>query len=147
MQAFPALLRVAATVVAAAMALFLGRAAADEVSLEEIVRKCLLLENFWALKSPQDATIAFPNDGSAVCFGYLLAFRDLQGAIVGTDCIPAQSCRRTQQFCIPEKTSDMQILSAFLAYAGTHIGQWHEPAAFHYLNAMQEAFPCKDDRK
>jgi Rap1a immunity proteins len=146
MQPFPRY-SVAAMVVAAAMALFLGPAAAAEVSLEEMMRKCLLLENFWALKSTQDATVTFPNDGSAVCFGYLLAFRGLQGAIVGTDCIPAQSCRRTQHFCIPEKTSDIQILSAFLTYAGTRVGQWHEAAALHYLSAMQEAFPCKDDRK
>ena len=32
-------------------------------------------------------------------------------------------------------------------HAGTHVGQWHEGASFHYLSAMQEAFPCKDERK
>jgi len=37
--------------------------------------------------------------------------------------------------------------NAFIAYAGTHVAQWPERAALHYLTAMQEAFPCKDDRK
>jgi hypothetical protein len=138
-----ALVRVTTAIVAS----LLLRSADAEVSLGEMMRKCLQLENFWALKSAQDTTGSIPNDGSSVCFGYLLAFRGLQGAVVGADCVSAQSCRRTLQFCIPEKTPDTQILSAFIAYAGGHVGQWPERAASHYLTAMQEAFPCKDDRK
>ena len=116
-----ALMRIIAASAAAATLLLLGRAADAEVSLEDMMHNYLLLENFWAPKSTQEKS-NFPNDGSAVCFGYLLAFRGLHGAVIGTDCLPAQSCRRTQRFCIPEKTSDMQILSAFLGYAGGHIG-------------------------
>jgi Rap1a immunity proteins len=148
MQKFhPALVCVTAAIVATAALLLLGRSAHAEVSLEEMKHKCLLLENYWALKLTQDTTGTIPNDGSAVCFGYLLAFRGLQGAVVGTDCVSTQSCRRTLQFCIAEQTTDMQILSAFIAYAGNHPAQWREGAALHFLNAMREAFPCKDDRK
>ena len=133
--------------------LFSGRTVTAEVSLEQMMRNCLLLENYFELKPAKGDTIIFPNNGAAVCFGYLLAVRGLQGAIVGTDCSRAtdkatvsnQSCRRTLHFCVPEQTSDTQILSAFLAYAGTHVGQWREGASFHYLSAMQETFPCKDD--
>ena len=82
------------------------------------MRKCLLLENYWALKLTEDTTGSTPNDGSAVCFGYLLAFRGLQGAVIGTDCASTQSCRRTLRFCIAEQTPDERILSAFIAYAG-----------------------------
>jgi hypothetical protein len=59
------------------------RSAHAEVTLGELMRKCLLLENYWALKSTEDTTSSIPNDGSAVCFGYLLAFRGLQGAVIG----------------------------------------------------------------
>jgi hypothetical protein len=143
----PALGCVTAAIVVTTAVLFLVRSAHAEVSLEEMMRKCLLLENYWVLKSAQDTTGSIPNDGSAICFGYLLAFRGLQGAVVGTDCAPTQGCHRTLQFCIAEQTPDMQILSAFIAYAGNHVAQWREGAALHYLNAMHEAFPCKNDRK
>jgi hypothetical protein len=33
-----------------------------------------------------DNDIHFPNNGEAVCYGYLLAFRGLEGAVEGTDC-------------------------------------------------------------
>ena len=82
------------------------RSAHAEVSLGELMRKCLLLENYWALKSTQDTTSSIPNDGSAICFGYLLAFRGLQGAVIGTVCASTQSCRRTLRFCIAEQTPD-----------------------------------------
>jgi hypothetical protein len=134
-------------VTTAIVALLSVRSANAEVSLGEMTRKCLQLENFWALKSAQDTTGSIPNDGSSVCFGYLLAFRGLQAAVIGTDCVSRQNCRRTLQFCIPQQAPDTQILSAFIAYAGSHVGQWPERAALHYLTAMQEAFPCKDDRK
>ena len=134
-------------VTAAIVVLLLARSANAEVSLGEMMRKCLQLESFWALKSTQDTTGSIPNDGSSVCFGYLLAFRGLQGTVVGTDCVSTQSCRLTLQFCIPEQTPETQILSAFIAYAGNHVGYWREGAGHHYLNAMNRAFPCKDDRK
>src|SRR6476646_3839745 len=124
----PTLVRVTAPIVLTAVMLLSVRSAHAEVSLGELMRKCLLLENYWALKSIQDTTGSIPNDGSAVCFGYLLAFRGLQGAVVGTDCASTQSCRRVLQFCIAEQTSDMQILSAFIAYAGNHVMQWPEAA-------------------
>ena len=143
----PALVRVTAPIVMTAVMLLSVRSAHAEVSLGELMRKCLLLENYWALKLTQDTTGSTPNDGSTLCFGYFLAFRGLQGAVIGTDCASTQSCRRVLQFCIAEQTSDMQILSAFIAYAGNHVMQWPEAAAHHYLNAMQEAFPCKYDRK
>src|SRR6185437_3389028 len=138
-----ALVRVATAIIA----LLLVRSSNAEVSLGEMTRKCLQLENFWTLKSTQDTTGSIPNDGSSVCFGYLLAFRGLQGAVIGTDCVSTQSCRLTLQFCIPEQSPDTQILSAFIAYAGNHVGQWPEGAAPHYLHAMHEAFPCKVDRR
>jgi hypothetical protein len=143
----PALVRVTAPIVMTAVMLLSVRSAHAEVTLGDLMRKCLLLENYWALKSTEDTTSSIPNDGSAVCFGYLLAFRGLQGADIGTDCASTQSCRRTLRFCIAEQTPDERILSAFIAYAGDHAGQWHEGAASYYLNAMHEAFPCTDDRK
>jgi hypothetical protein len=138
--------QVVAHVTAAIVLLLLVRSANAEVSLGEMMRKCLQLESFWALKSAQDTTGSIPNDGSSVCFGYLLAFRGLHGAVIGADCVSSQSCRRTLQFCIPEQAPDTQILSAFIAYAGSHVAQWPEGAAVHYLTAMREAFPCKDAR-
>ena len=143
----PALVRSTAPIVLTVVMLLSVRSAHAEVSLGELMRKCLLLENYWALKLTQDTTGSTPNDGSTVCFGYFLAFRGLQGAVIGTDCASTQSCRRTLRFCIAEQTPDERILSAFIAYAGDHAGQWSEGAALHYLNAMHEAFPCKDDRK
>jgi Rap1a immunity proteins len=140
-----ALVRVTAPIVLTAVILLSVRSAHAEVTLGELMRKCLLLENYWALKSTQDTTSSIPNDGSAICFGYLLAFRGLQGAVIGTVCASTQSCRRTLRFCIAEQTPDERILSAFIAYAGDHAHQWPEGAALHYLNAMHEAFPCKDD--
>jgi Rap1a immunity proteins len=119
-----------------------------------MMRDCLLLEEFLGTNPEKGDILVFPNNGAAVCFGYLLAFRGLQGALIGTDCtrardkvfVPDQSCLRRLQFCIPEKTSGMQMLSAFLGYAGTHVGQWQEGGSFHFLSAMQEAFPCEDGR-
>jgi Rap1a immunity proteins len=144
MQKFnPTLALLTATIVATAGMLFSVGSAHAEESLEDLMHKCLQLEHYWALKSALDTTGSIPNDGSAICFGYLLAFRGLQGAAVGTDCISAQSCRQTFRFCIAEQTADAQMLSAFIAYAGNHMAQWHDGAALHYLNAMHEAFPCK----
>ena len=57
-------------VTTAIVALLLVRSANAEVSLGEMTRKCLQLENFWTLKSTQDTTGSIPNDGSSVCFGY-----------------------------------------------------------------------------
>jgi Ribbon-helix-helix domain len=91
----PALVRVTAPIVLTVMMLLSVRSAHAEVLLGELMRKCLLLENYWALKLTQDTTGSTPNDGSAVCFGYLLAFRGLQGAVIGTDCASTQSCRKT----------------------------------------------------
>jgi hypothetical protein len=150
----PALLRISAVFVVAVTLLFSGRTVSAEASLEQMMRNCLLLENFLDTNLEKGDILVFPNNGAAVCFGYLLAFRGLQGAVIGTDCtrardktfVPDQSCHRRLQFCIPEKTSDKQILSAFLTYAGTHVGQWQEGGSFHSLSAMQEAFPCKEGR-
>jgi Rap1a immunity proteins len=140
-----ALIWVTATIVMTAVMSASASSAHAEVSLGELMRKCLQLENSWALKSAQDTTSSVLNDDAAVCSGYLSAFRGLQGAVVGTDCAGTQSCRRTLRFCIAEQTPDAQLLSAFIAYAGNHVGQWPEGAALHYLNAMHEAFPCKID--
>jgi hypothetical protein len=74
----PALVRVTAPIVMTAVMLLSVRSAHAEVTLGEPMRKCLLLENYWALKSTEDTTSSIPNDGSAVCFSYLLAFRGLQ---------------------------------------------------------------------
>src|SRR6476646_5985735 len=69
----PTLVRVTAPIVLTAVMLLSVRSAHAEMSLGELMRKCLLLENYWALKSTEDTTSSIPNDGSAVCFGYLLA--------------------------------------------------------------------------
>jgi hypothetical protein len=133
---------------------FLERTADAEVSLEKLVHHCLLLENFWELNPEMDNDIHFPNNGEAVCYGYLLAFRGLEGAVEGTDCrrsndkafAPGLNCHRTLHVCVPEHTSDRQILAVFLAYAGNHVAHWREGASSYYLSAMQEAFPCRDER-
>jgi hypothetical protein len=134
---------VRATVAATAMMFLSGRSALAELSLDELMHKCLLLEDYWAMQPAPDTPSSIPNDGSAVCFGYLLAFRGLQGTAVGIDCTSAQSCRQTLRFCITEQTTDAQMLSAFIVYGGSHVGQWHDGASIHYLKAMHEAFPCK----
>jgi hypothetical protein len=95
--------------------------------------------------------IVYPTSGAAVCFGYLMAVRGLEGVVNGTYCSrskdkPSQSCPRLH-FCLLERISDTQMLAVFLKYAFSHVANWHEGASFHYLNAMQEAFPCKDERK
>jgi hypothetical protein len=69
----PALVRVRAPIVMTAVTLLSVRSAHAEVTLGDLMRKCLLLENYWALKSTEDTTSSVLNDGSAVCFGYLLA--------------------------------------------------------------------------
>ena len=98
----PALVRITAPIVLTVVMLLSVRSAHAEVSLGELMRKCLLLENYWALKLTQDTTGSTPNDGSTVCFGYFLAFRGLQGAVIGTDCASTQSCRRTLRFPKPQ---------------------------------------------
>jgi hypothetical protein len=146
-KSLPGSVLATAVIIATAAILLIETAAVAEVSLEVMMRKCLLLESFLVLKSTQDVTDSIPNDGSAICLGYLSAFRGLQGAVVGTSCTSTQICQRTSRFCLNDQTSDMQILSAFIAYAGNHVAQWREGAASHYLNAMHESFPCQDDRE
>jgi hypothetical protein len=122
-----------------------------EVSLEKMAQNCLLLENFWELNKERNDDMVYPTSGAAVCFGYLMAVRGLEGVVDGTYCSrskdkPSQSCHQLH-FCLPEHTSDTQILAVFLKYVGTHVADWREGASFHYLSAMQEAFPCKGERK
>jgi hypothetical protein len=130
---------------------FLGQPADAEVSLEKMTQNCVLLENFWELNKETNDDIVYPTSGAAVCFGYLMAVRGLEGVVNGTYCSrskdkPSQSCPRLH-FCLLEQISDTQMLAVFLKYAFSHVANWHEGASFHYLNAMQEAFPCKDERK
>jgi hypothetical protein len=73
--------------------LFSGRTVTAEVSLEQMMRNCLLLENYFEMKPAEGDTIIFPNNGAAVCFGYLLAVRGLQGRSSVTTVV-AQQTRR-----------------------------------------------------
>jgi hypothetical protein len=105
-------------------------------------RKCLLLENYWALKSTQDSTDG-SQSASATCWlpvGY-------RGQPSGQTANLLKAVVETCGSCIAEQTADERILSAFIAYAGDHAHQWPEGAALHYLNAMHEAFPCEYDQK
>jgi hypothetical protein len=52
----PALVRVTAPIVMKAVMLLSVRSAHAEVTLGDLMRKCLLLENYWALKSTEDTT-------------------------------------------------------------------------------------------
>jgi hypothetical protein len=52
-------------------------------------------------------------------------------------------CHRTLGFCTPKGVSSDQALAVFLAYARSHVAQWHEEAWPHVLNSMVMAFPCE----
>ena len=145
------LFRITAVLAVTVTFLFLEGAVDAEVSLEKMAQNCLLLENFWELNKERNDDLVYPTSGAAVCFGYLMAVRGLEGVVDGTYCSrskdkPSQSCHQLH-FCLPEHTSDTQILAVFLKYVGTHVADWREGASFHYLSAMQEAFPCKGERK
>ena len=125
------------------------------VSLEQMMRNCEQLESFWRMKPPKGVDVLVPNQiGAAVCFGYLLAFCGLEGLVEGTDYrrssneeptpfANSATCSRTLNICAPKYVSANQILKVFLTYARNHAAQGHEDAWFHYLEAMQVAFPCK----
>jgi hypothetical protein len=49
-----------ATIIATAVTLLSERSAHAEVSLEELMHKCLQLENYWAVGSTQDNTGGIP---------------------------------------------------------------------------------------
>jgi Rap1a immunity proteins len=133
----------------------LSSVASAGVSLEKMMRNCLLLEEFWDQNTPTEDTVIYPNNGAAVCFGYLMAFRGLEEGVEGGDCsrskdkafVSGPSCHPRPLFCVPAHTSNRQILGVFLDYAGNHVTDWREGAAVHYLRAMQGAFPCKGEGK
>src|ERR1039458_8115263 len=57
------------------------------VSLEQMMQNCEQLESFWRMKPPKGVDVLVPNQiGAAVCFGYLLAFRGLEGLVEVPDC-------------------------------------------------------------
>jgi hypothetical protein len=65
----PALLRISAVFVVAVTLLFSGRTVSAEASLEQMMRNCLLLENFLDTNLEKGDILVFPNNGAAVCFG------------------------------------------------------------------------------
>jgi len=88
----PPLLRISAVFVVTVTLLFSGRTVSAEASLKQMMRDCLLLEEFLGTNPEKGDILVFPNNGAAVCFGYLLAFRGLQGALIGTTAL-AQEIR------------------------------------------------------
>lgn len=124
---------------------------ATATTLGELTRRCERLESFWRMHPNPEGKVIFPNQGEpAFCFGYLEAIADLGQSIEGPNkCYQTQDgkigggCRTTLGFCIPKGATFTQGLAVFLAYARSHVAQWHEEAWPHVINSLQMAFPCQ----
>jgi hypothetical protein len=149
---------IAALVVMLALLFPVERATAAETTLEHMKQNCEQLESYWRLDPPTADGSRIPNQaGAAICYGYILAFSDLRqlSGIVGiaANCyrtpqgniVGGPNCRPALGICIPVGVLFSQHLAVFLAYARSHVAQWHEDAWHHYLSAMIAAFPCKDE--
>ena len=115
-------------------------------------QRCEELESFWQRNPPKAAgLVAFPNQGgAAICFGYLSAVGDLAHLLHGTDCVGPEpvfgpNCQHTLDICIPKSATGSQGLAVFLAYARSHVAQWHEVGWPHFVNSWIAAFPCKGE--
>jgi Rap1a immunity proteins len=47
------------------------------------------------------------------------------------------------RFCLPEKSTNDQILKVFVKYLDDHPEELHKPAALLLIQAMVKAFPCQ----
>jgi Rap1a immunity proteins len=143
---------IAALVVTLTLLFAQERATAAVVTLEMMKQTCEELESFWQRNPPKAGDlIAIPNQANAgICFGYLTAFYDLSHLIHGTDCVGPEpafgpNCQHTLDICVPKSATITQTLAVFLAYARSHVAQWHEAGWGHFLNSWLAAFPCKDE--
>jgi hypothetical protein len=140
-------------IVALPLLFLIKPAQADQTTLGEITRRCEQLESFWRAHPNSGGNISLPNDvNAAICYGYLLGIADLRGLLDNPDnaqCYQTKDgkvgggCRVVLGFCFPKSASADQILAVFLAYARSHVAQWHEAAWVHVLNSMVTAFPCQ----
>jgi hypothetical protein len=143
-------MRPIATLIVTLTLLLPGEGAKAMTTLGDMMRDCEKLESFWRLYPPTPDRMGIPNQADpAVCYGFMLAFNQLQSVIAyhpANDCSKGvgPSCRHALGMCIPEGVLFNQILAVFLAYARSHVAQWHEQASSHYLLAMLAAFPCSE---
>ena len=111
------------------------------------MQNCEPLETHWRQYPPTHDGALVPDQAkAAICYGYMQAFTQLQGLMAG-DCSkgPGPNCYRALRTCIPVGVLFNQILAVFLAYARSHVAQWHEQAWSHYAVALATAFPCKSE--
>ncbi len=142
------------------LALLFSMGRANAVTLEHMKRMCEQLESYWQRDPPTEDGAHVPDQpGAAICYGYMSAVSDLTMLVGGlgvqnmANCYltpqgklsGGANCRPTLGICIPKGVSIGQVLAVFLAYARSHVAQWHEGAWTHYLLAMHAAFPCKDE--
>ena len=79
------------------------------------------------------------------CVGLVVGLRMMTGTFlagntffeIGGDLIPVQPS------CEPEGVTNGQVRDVYVAYLKNHPERRHEPAQGLWINAMQEAFPCK----
>lgn len=100
-----------------------GQASAGLTGGEEIQKEC---------EKPDAVPSAFSN---GFCAGFV------------TGVVEAQTMweRRTLKhpsFCLPEKSTNGQILKVFTKYLDDHPEELHQPAALLLVTSLRHAFPC-----
>ena len=75
-----------------------------------------------------------------VCWGYMQAIQDFS-------VLADPEGRRVLGACPREKTTLLELIEAFVAYARSHARDLPENAALAVTQALQEAFPCSEPSK
>jgi hypothetical protein len=103
-------------------------------SARELVNACRELESG---REGAGNDILIPNSREALlCWGYLQAMQDLSVLV-------DQHGRRIIGSCPPERTTSLQLVHSFLAYARSHAGELDGNAAAVVIKALQDSFPCR----
>ena len=71
------------------------------------------------------------------CIGYL-------AGIVDDDQAHPKPQFAARRVCFPEGVTIEQVRQVYLRHMGKHPDEWQRPAATHALEAIREAWPCKE---
>jgi hypothetical protein len=149
LRSVPWLVRTIAALFITLALLFPGEGArAREITLLEMMHNCERLETYWRQNPPKPGSASIPDTPAAICYGHMVAYAGLGNMVEGPDClkgVTGPTCRHALHICFPSPVLYEQILAVFLAYARTHVLQWHDALSFHFANALMSGFPCKGE--
>jgi Rap1a immunity proteins len=75
-----------------------------------------------------------------VCWGYMQAIKDFS-------VLADPKGRRLLGACPPEKTTLLELIEAFVAYARSHARDLPQNAALAVTQAVQQTFPCAESSR